>query len=333
MKFLWPQALWLLLALPALAMAGAQLVRTRLRRIDPAARALVKSTQPPGMGRYLPMLLLACALALLLAAVARPSIVVPLPTARPTVILALDVSGSMQAADIPPTRLRAAQAAARAFARALPPEARIGLVEFTDGAMLIQRPSTDRGALMAAIDTLRPQMGTAIGLGIVESLQALFPEERMAGWEAGASAGASAAPARRPRPAEPDASVAIVLLTDGQNTEGPPPAEAAALAAQRGVRVYTVGIGTPSGLIHRGETSMLPVGIDEDALRTIAKLTRAEYFNARTAPDLSRIYSALGAKLALEKNAVEISALFCALGALALCAGAGLSVARHGRIV
>jgi Ca-activated chloride channel family protein len=207
-------------------------------------------------------------------------------------------------------------------------------VQFTDGASLVQPPTTDREALMAAIGALHPQMGTAIGQGILESLQALFPQERIKLEDTSASAGASSAKPPRPRPAEPDAAVAIVLLTDGQNTEGPSPTEAALLAAQKGVRVYTVGIGTPVGLIRQGSMGAgLPVGIDEDALKGIASLTRAEYFYARTAPDLTRIYSSLGAKLALERNAVEISALFCALGALALCASAGLSALRSGRIV
>ena len=183
---------------------------------------------------------------------------------------------------------------------------------------------------MAAIGWLQPQMGTAMGQGILESLQALFPRERIKLEEASASTGSSSP---RSRAAKPDPGVAIVLLTDGQNTEGPSPMDAALLAAQLGVRIYTVGIGTPAGLIRRGLTSAMPVGIDPDALKSIASVTRGEYFYARTAPDLSRIYSSLGAKLVLEKSAVEISALFCALGALALCASAGLSVLRHGRVV
>lgn len=337
MAFLWPHNLLLLVLLGPLA--GAYAWRTRrahAAKLAPALRGLFdEAIASEGFGRYGPPILFAVALSMLIAAVARPSMVIALPTARPTVILALDVSGSMQAEDIPPTRLGAAQAAARDFARALPPEARVGLVEFTDGAMLVQRPTTDREGLMAAIASLQPKMGTAIGQGILESLQALFPEERIVLEDASASAGATVAPAapKRPGPAEPDPSMAIVLLTDGQNTEGPSPTEAALLAARRGVRIYTVGIGTPSGLIRRGAATGLPVGIDEDALRKIASLTRAEYFYARTAPDLSRIYSSLGAKLALERSAVEISALFCALGALALCASAGLSVLRHGRVV
>lgn len=328
MSFIWPHGLWLLLVLPALVGGAAWLARERARRIEPAAKELLEQAgRTRGLERWLPRLLLACALGLLLAAVARPSVVVALATASPTVILAIDVSGSMQADDIAPSRLGAAKAAARDFARALPEGARVGIVVFSDGAYLTLAPTANREAVIAATETLEPQLGTAIGYAILVSLGALFPQERFEVGQESASVGAGAPPAGA------DSGTAIVLLTDGQNTQGPSPADAALLAAQKGVRIYTVGIGTPAGRIHRGANDGLPVGIDEDALRTIATVTRAEYFYARTAPDLTRIYSSLGAKLALQKNAVEISALFCALGALALCASAGLSALRCGRVV
>jgi Ca-activated chloride channel family protein len=129
-----------------------------------------------------------------------------------------------------------------------------------------------------------------------------------------------------PREARPDAANAIVLLTDGQNTDGPSPTVAALLAAQHGVRVYTVGIGTPKGEIYRGLASALPVGVDEASLRQIAALTKAEYFYATSAPDLRQIYAGLSSKLAPAKRRIEVSALFCALGAAMLVAAGLLSL-------
>lgn len=328
MTFLWPQNLWILLVLAPLAGAYAWWAgRGRAAALSSAGLHLIEeSLRSQGAGRHFPPLLMVLALAALLAAIARPSVVVALPTARPTLILAMDVSGSMQADDVAPTRLDAAKAAARDFARALPQGARIGIVQFSDGAWLTLPPTADREAVIAATETLQPQTGTAIGYGILASLQALFPRERFAIEEESASAGASVPPS------SPDPGSAIVLLTDGQNTEGPAPGDAARLAAQRGVRIYTIGIGTPVGHISPGPAADVPVSIDEDSLKMIASLAGGEYFYASTAPDLERIYSDLGAKLVLAKDKVEITALFCAFGALVLVASALLSVLRHGRI-
>jgi Ca-activated chloride channel family protein len=335
MAFLWPHNLWLLLALAPLGAAYAWRMRKgRLAALASPLRQLIEEAGAArGLGRYLPTVLFAFALGVLLAAIARPSVVVALPTARPTVLLAIDVSGSMQADDVAPSRLGAAKAAARELLRTLPRQARVGIVGFTDGAYLVQAPTPDREALARAIDSLQPQSGTAIGYGILAALKALFPEERFElskeKEEESASAGASApAPLSRP----PDFSSAIILLTDGQNTEGPEPEEAARLAAQRGIRIYTVGIGTTAGHLYRGPAADLPVGIDEGSLRLIASATGAEYFYATSAPDLRRIYAALGSKLVMERSQVEITALFCALGALVLASSALLSVLRSGRI-
>jgi Ca-activated chloride channel family protein len=334
--FLWPHNLWLLVMVPFLAAAYAWRARAAPARI-PAGRLMREALHLRGPGRHVPPALFGVALAMLLAAMALPETVLTLPTARPTVILAIDVSGSMQADDVEPTRLGAAQAAAREFARTLPADARIGIVSFTDNAGMVQPPTADRERVLAAIDTLQPQLGTAIGRGILESLKALLPEghfdleDASVGSSQPTPSGGSSRSALASSLGFSGAG-AIVLLTDGQNTDGPSPVEAALLAAEEGVRIYTVGVGTPDGRIYRGLASSLAVGIDESALRMIASLTKGEYFYASTALDLKKVYAGLGSRLVLEQNHIEVTALFCALGALVLAAGGLLSLLWFGRL-
>jgi Ca-activated chloride channel family protein len=318
--FLWPHGLWLLLVLALLAALYVRRTK-RSGKVVQVWPGLLQDMRREGVQRHLPVVLLVIAFCVLCAASARPSMSVERPTAQRTIVLAIDTSGSMQADDIAPSRIGAAQAAARELASRLPEGARLGIVEFRDGARVLLAPSRDREAALQAINSLHPQMGTAIGLGILTSLAALFPDERF-----------ELKPGQPAEQSPIDRSRAIVLLTDGQNTEGPEPLEVARLAAQHGVRIYTIGIGTPDGAVYRGLITATPVGIDERTLASIAVLTHAEYFYASTAPDLQRIYSELGAKIVLEKSSLEITALFCALGALLLVAGALLSVSRSGRI-
>ncbi|MGE5640312.1 MAG: VWA domain-containing protein [Clostridia bacterium] len=328
MTVLWPHSLWLLAALPVLTAGYVWQVRRDRRASAVHGRLLAQALSGRGARRHVAPALVALALASLMVAMARPQAMLTLPSAHPTIILAIDVSGSMQADDVAPTRLGAAQAAAREFARNLPADARLGLVAFSDAAQMVQAPTLSRQAIVDAIDTLQPQLGTAIGSGLLTSLQAIFPEGRFDPDYAGdASAGASS---RRRDPAG-DAG-AVVLLTDGQNTDGPPPENIALIAAKHGVRVYTVGVGTPAGRIYKGLTGSMLVGIDEAALKTISSLTKGEYFYARTAPDLQKIYANLGKHVVLARDAIELSAFFCAAAALALVLSATLSLLSFGRV-
>ena len=241
MSFLWPHSLWLLLLIPATAAGYRWLRKTSLI----THRGLEFS--PPGAARHAPPALFALAMVLLLTATARPTAFVLTPMEGRTVILAIDVSGSMSAEDVTPTRLDAAKAAARDFVRALPASARIGIVAFSDEARLVQAPVADRGEVLFAIDSLQTQNGTAIGRGIVASLQAIFPGDALdpEGLE---SAGAgSSAPRRVAAVSRGDPAAAVILLTDGQNSSGPEPMDVASLAVERGVRIYTVGVGRSTG--------------------------------------------------------------------------------------
>jgi Ca-activated chloride channel family protein len=338
--FLWPSALWFLAGLPLLVALYLWLLRRKKQAaIAFPNLALVKAALGPrqSMRRHLPPALFLSALALMILALARPATEMTLPSQHETVILAMDVSGSMRADDVKPTRLAAAQTAARAFIRDTPKSTRIGLVSFAGSAALVQPPTANRDELTAAIEQLQLQHATAVGSGILVSLKALFPDQdfdvrpsgHMRASRSSAAAGGSSAPINTPakaqqKPVPPGSykSAVIILLTDGQTTTGPDPVDAARLAAERGVRVFTVGVGTPDGQILTGEGWSIRVRLDEDALKVIADMTRAEYFFAGNAPDLKKIYEGLNSKLVMEKKETEVTALFTAVaGLLALLAG------------
>jgi Ca-activated chloride channel family protein len=345
MTFLWPEALWLLAAVPVLVV----LYRMILRRRKTAALAypnlaMVKTALGRGasLRRHLPPALFLGALTLMLLALARPAAMVTLPSQHETVILALDVSGSMRADDVKPTRLAAAQAAARAFINDTPGSTRIGLVAFAGSAALVQAPTRNRDELLSAIEQLQLQNATAVGSGILVSLKAIFPEQDFDVAPQplqSAAAGRSRPlqqerkPGTKPVPPGSYQSAVVILLTDGQTTTGPDPVDAARLAAERGVRVFTVGVGTPDGQILTGEGWSIRVRLDEDALKVIADLTRGEYFFAGNAPDLKKIYESLNSRLVMEKKQTEITAFFTAAAAALALVAAGLSLLWFSRIV
>jgi Ca-activated chloride channel homolog len=344
--FLWPEALWLLLAVPILV-AGYVLILRRKRKAALRYASLSMVQQAMGAGpqlrRHVPPLLFLLALVVMIAAVARPAAVVRLPSQHETVILSMDVSGSMRAKDVEPDRLTAAQTAAKAFVDEQPRTTRIGIVAFAGTASLVQPPTQSREDLVAAIDRFQLQRATAIGSGILVALKAIFPD---LDFDLGSSNPRLNA-ASRPLPTqrEPDKqdakpvppgsykSAAIILLTDGQATTGPDPVEAARMAAERGVRVFTVGIGTPNGEILVGEGWSMRVRLDEETLKTIANVTGGEYFYAGTAIDLKKIYEALNARFVMEKKQTEITALFAAAGAFTMLLAGLLSLLWFNRIL
>jgi len=327
MSFLWPEFLWLLLLVPA-SIGGYVWFLNRRRRaaIRFASLSLLKEAIDKGQlwRRHLPPAMLLAALAVMIVAMARPAAVITLPSQHETVILAIDVSGSMRADDVEPTRLEAAQAAAREFVAGQPRSTRIGIVAFAGSAALVQPPTGNRTDILAAIDQLQLQHATAVGSGILVSLKAIFPQDEFE---------LAAKPEKEPLPAGSYASAAIILLTDGQTTTGPDPVDAARLAAQRGVRVFTVGVGTAHGQIVSGEGWSMRVKLDEEPLKLIADLTRAEYFFAGTALDLRKIYESLTSRLVLERKETEITALFSALAAAAVLLSATLSLLWFNRVL
>jgi Ca-activated chloride channel family protein len=352
MHFLWPQMLWLLLAVPLLV--GAYLLALR-RRAKGALRFATVSTLKDAMGprqrlrRHVPPLIYLAAMIAAIIAMARPSAVITLPSDQRTIVLAIDVSLSMRAADVPPSRLEAAQVAAKAFVQEQPADVRVAVVSFAGTASVVQPPTHNHDDLVAAIDRLELQRNTAIGSGILVSLATLFPNERAEFETMLMSSGA----ARELRAKEKDkdkdgrgkadrkpaavpgsyASAAIILLTDGRRTMGPDSLDAARVAADHGVRVYTVGFGTAEGAAANVDGYSIYMRFDEETLRAIADITRAEYFHAASAADLKQVYEKLNAKYVLEKRETEISALVSAGVALLLVSSAALSLAWFNRIV
>lgn len=332
MSLVWPAMLWGLLLLPALVASYLLLQRRRKRNhLRYSSLALIRGSVGPGqrLRRHVPPMLLLLALAATVFALARPSAVVTLPSDQRTLILALDVSLSMSATDIEPNRLAAAQAAARGFVEDLPSDLQVGIVSFAGTASLVQAPTTDRRAAISAIDRLLLDRHTAIGSAILVSLATLFPDHgvdldtMLLGDGQGASSVGGrfgdvtliAVPGSYP-------SAAIILLTDGRSTTGPHPIEASRVAADRGVRVYTVGFGTTEGATVTTEGWSMYMRFDEGSLKAVADITGAEYFHAGTAADLRRVYDDLSARFVLERQETELTALFAAAAAaLAVLAG------------
>lgn len=352
MTFLWPDLLLLLLLVPLLLGLYFWLLRRRKRMaVRYASLAMVREAMGPAqrMRRHIPPLLFLLSIILMLLAVARPAAVVTLPSMNETVILAIDVSGSMRANDVQPNRLVAAQAAARAFIEDQPQTTRIGVVSFAGTASLVQAPTRVKEDLLAAIDRFQLQRGTAVGSGILVSLKALIPEvefdlqsenPRPTKREGGArSLDKQVAQAQTPgqefKPVAPGSysSAVIILLTDGQTTTGPDPLESAKMAAERGIRIFTVGVGTVNGEILGEEGWSMRVRLDEDALKDIAKTTHAQYFYAGNATDLTNIYKSLNSRLVMEKKSTEITALFSAVAAFLALLAAGLSMLWFNRIL
>jgi len=313
-----------------------------------ASLAVVKQAVSPAMGwrRHLPPALFLMALTLMLLAAARPLAVVSLPSDHATIILAIDVSRSMRATDVKPTRMEAAQEAAKAFLQELPKAIRVGIVTFAGTAQVVQPPTLNREDLVAAIDRFQMQRGTAVGSGIVVALQELFPEhdidlsEMIYGWEQqrGRSLdepGAGQKPRKEFVPVAPGSfeSAAIVLLTDGRRTTGVDTQEAAKMAADRGVRVYSVGLGTVDGEVPGFEGWSMFLRLDEPSLKAVAFATQGEYYYASNADGLRKVYEKLGTRLQLDKKETEISALLALVAAVLAIGAAALSLLWFNRIL
>ena len=342
MNFLWQEALWALLLLPLLVLAYLWLLKRRKKSaLTWASLGIVKEAMGAQRAwrRHVPPAVLLLALATLLVATARPTAVITLPLVEQTIVLAMDVSGSMRATDVEPNRLVASQVAAKAFIAELPRAVRIGVVSFAGTAAVVQPPTLSREDVVAAIDRFQLQRGTAIGSGIVLSLATIFPDagidlSQVTGQRLMPKALGDNKPEKEFTPVEPGSysSAAIVLLTDGQRTTGPDSMDAAKMAADRGIKIYTVGIGTKDGDTIGFDGWSMRVRLDEETLKQVAMATRAEYFYAGTANDLKKVYQSLGTRLSAQKKETEISALFAALGALLALAAATLSLWWFGRV-
>lgn len=359
-SFLSPMLLWLLLVVPLLVGLYILLLRRRKKvALRYGNMGVVKlAVGPRAWRRHLPPALFLGALTLMLLAIARPTAEVSLPSNQATVIMAMDVSGSMRARDVNPSRIQASQTAAKAFIKNQPKDVLVGVVAFAGTALLVQSPTVDRLQLNAAIDRFELQRATAVGSGILVSMQTIFPAEDFPlnrftsdgygggggfGRGFGRFGGGRSLTDRRPGdgpkkphvPVEPGSykNAVIILLTDGATNSGYDPIEAARIAANYGVRVYTVGFGTTRGNIVGFGGFSMRAQLDEDSLKKIADMTRGRYFHAASAEDLKTVYAALSKQLVLETKQMEITAFFAALASMLLLVAGGLSLAWFSRIL
>ncbi|PUE50873.1 ABC transporter ATP-binding protein [Limnohabitans sp. 2KL-1] len=349
MHFIWPELLWLLLLIPLLVVGYIRaLRRKRIAVVHYPSLDLIRPALGPGhrIRRHIPPALLLCALSLVLLGTARPSARVTLPADYLTLVLAMDVSRSMLAEDVPPSRIVAAQQAAKTFLQELPGHVRVAVVSFAGNAQLVQGVTDHKDALLAAIDSFQLQRGTATGSGLLVALNTLLPESAVdlesvlygaefksgslspqAGSAAGRSLDQRAAPqAAKPMPVGSYSAGAVILLSDGRRTTGPDPVEVAKWAASKGVRVYTVAFGTPNGFIPGYEGFSFYARVDEEALQKVAETTGAEFFRASNATDLASIYQHLSSKFTLERRDTEITALLVAVAGLLALLALGLSM-------
>jgi Ca-activated chloride channel family protein len=355
--FEWPLALAVLLTVPLVL--GVYLLAMRRRRkqaVNYSSVALLRSVLPrrSRWRRHLPLGALLASLGMLGVASARPQMVQDVPTARTSIILALDVSRSMCATDVDPNRMTAAQRAARDFVEDLPSGTRLGLVVFSGYAQLAVPPTTDREVLTTAIDALTTGRGTAIGAAMLKSLDAIAEvnaEVKPVGNASGAGLpGAPAPPAQKPGTAGFVSDI-VVLLTDGANTRGITPTDAVPYAVERRVRVYTIGFGTtrPTALSCsveqlNGDTQRFggggfggggfggggggrsPLLADDDTLRRIAEETGGTSYKAEDAAQLRKVFAELPKDVTIQKRPREVTAPFVALGALLAAVAIGASI-------
>jgi len=330
MTFTWPWMLVTLAAVPALVVGYRRMLRGQAqRRADLAALGLVTPTPTrPDTARHVVPVLVGAALTLMLLALARPVASVAEPRREGTVILAFDVSTSMAAKDTKdtaPTRLEDAKAAARGFVDKQPSSIRMGVVAFGGSALVLQQPTRDKNEALSAINRLVPQGDTDIGRGILVSLGAIAGKVITA---AGGTEGGNPE-----TPIGYYGGTAIVLLTDGENTDGPDPLELADLASAAGVRIYPVGLGSTSGSVLQVDGFSIATALDEDTLKQIARTTGGTYYPAADPATLAQVYDSLELTWTSRTVPREVTSLVAALATLLLLAGAGLSVVRSGRVI
>ncbi len=353
MDWLWPGFLFLLGLIPLIVAAYIWMLRRRRRfAVRYSSLALVRDAlaHPSRWRRHLPFALFLLALASLVIALGRPVAIVSVPTGQTTIVLAIDVSRSMCSTDIPPNRLEAAKAAALSFIQRQGSSTQIGIVAFAGFAVLIQPPTTDQEVLQDAVENLTTARRTAIGSGILKSLDAIAEiDTNVAPSVSDTSPGAAPTPVLRGA----YAPAIIVLLTDGVSNTGPLPLDGAQQAVDRGVRVYTIGFGTENengailfcgqqfqggGLFGGGQQfggnpqfggGGFRRAIDETTLKQIADMTGGTYHSATSAGELQNVFQNLPTHLITRHEIMEISVAFTAIGALAAAIAIVLSLIWH----
>ena len=326
-SFAWPWVLVSLLALPACVFVYLRLQRKRsanAARLGTLGLAREGASSRLGRRRHVPPMIFLIGVALLLLASARPQLTLPLPRMEGTVLLAFDVSASMAAEDVEPTRMAAAKEVAKTLIERRPAGAKIGVVAFGEGGLVVQPPTDDDEALYATIDRLVPQSGTSLGRGILTALDLVSPNS-----DPGSE---YEAPADEPEMGGAFAPAVIVLLTDGENTDPPDPLEVAQMAIEGGVRVHTVGLGTSEGTVIEVDGFNLSTRLNEPVLQEIALLTEGTYFEIDDAAKTPSVYKELETEFVVKPREVEITSALGGISSLLFLAAAAMSLLWFGRM-
>lgn len=332
MTFTWPLMLLSLMLVPVFIALYVRVQRRRQQIVETlGGLGFVQNASGGRIGRrrHIPPLLFLVGLIILLVAMARPNAVVALPSIESIVVLSFDVSGSMAAEDMQPTRMEAAKAAAREFVDRQPSNVRIGVVAFSDGGISVQPPTKDQEAILTAIDRLAPQRGTSVGSGILASLNTIA-ESRGEAPETQNSL--TPVPTPTPVPQGTFIPAAVVLLTDGENTTEPDPIQAALTAAERGVRVYTIGVGSPEGTTLTVNEFTVFTQLNEAMLQQIAAITDGAYFNAQSEEDLREIYENLEVQVVVKPEKTEVTSIFTGISLLFMLIGGAFSLLWFSRL-
>ena len=328
MSFLWPWSFLCLLLLPLLILFYRRLLEHRRQTaVTLGTLGIVqnRSGQELGRRRHTPPAVFLLGLALIIIGLARPEMAVSLPRVEGTVILAFDVSNSMLADDLEPTRIEAAKAAARAFVENQPGTVLVGVVAFSNGGLVVQPPTDVQADVLATIERLTPQGGTSLGQGIFTSLSAIAGEPVTLD-EAALEEGI-------PRLEMGEiGSAVIVLLTDGENTGPPEPMPVAQVAAEAGVRIYPIGIGSSEGAVLEVDGFSILTQLNEIPLQEIASLTNGMYYRAEDEAALQEIYENIDLRLVVRGEKMEVTAIFAAVGLLVWLIGGALSMWWLGRV-
>lgn len=334
MSFIWPSMLFLLLLLPLFVMLYLSLQRRRRRLSENfGSMGFVGNNAGRNLGkrRHIPPALFFLSITTLIFALARPQTVVSLPKVEGTIILAFDVSGSMAADDLKPTRMEAAKTAARDFLKHQPSSVQIGVVAFSDSGLTVQAPTNDAAVLLASINRLAPEQGTSLAQGILASLNAIAagagPSQRFY-----SNITPEPTPTPTPVPRGTYSPAAIVLLTDGENNEAPNPLDAAQVAADRGVRIYTVGIGSPEGTTLHVNGFTVHTQLNEEMLQQISQITGGTYYKAENEQELLSIYDHLDPQLVIKPEKMEVTSIFAGASILILLVGGVFSLVWFSRL-
>ena len=338
MSFIWPQLLVSVVLVPigiAIYLLLDRRRRSRLAGKGGPGLAHGITRRPAGMRGRIPAVLVVAGLVAMSVAMARPQAVVSLPKEEGTVILAFDISASMGAKDITPTRMAAAKAAARDFVARQPSSITIGVVAFSDSGVSVQAPTNDQATVLAAIDRLAPQRGTSVARGIQASLKVIATA--LAGpfandYYTNPSPAATPSPTPTPVPSGVHEPAVIVLLSDGENNESPDPLAAAQAAANVGVRIYTVGIGSAAGATLDLNGFQVFTQLDEATLQGISQITGGTYYNATDAQQLLSIYDNLDTQFVIQPQLIEITSLLAGLSLVLLVVGSLTSLVWLGRM-